>query len=179
VRPADQAGANDDRVAAEALLDHALARGLERAVGQLDVLGVDGWKQGGGLVERPRQIGVGRDRRHEHVAPRVERHRLGHHARHEATRIDDHVPAPPGQRAHPAVAVAVNALDGREQIRLRQPAAEHGHPVAVRQRRLHHVPPEEHGAAQDKDRRHHANASPGSPLLTGTESTDTVSRWAC
>src|SRR5262249_49624829 len=73
-------------------------------------------------------------------------------ARHEARRVDDRVPRTAAQRLELAVAIALQLLDVRKQIRMRLAAVEQRQRVAARACRVDDVRPDEVRATEDEDR---------------------------
>ena len=106
---------------------------------------------------------------------------LPHDPRHVAARVDDAVPDASGERAEVAVAVAGQVLHVREQIRVRLPAREDRHLVAVRERGVDDVPPEEDRAAEDEQLhpryRSIARETASAPKRTASAGTRSSAAW--
>src|SRR5439155_26459277 len=83
------------------------------------------------------------------LAERIDR--LRDAARHVTARVDDRVEAAPGERAEIAVAVAAELLDVGEEVGTGLPAVEQRHLVAVLERELDDVPPQELRPSEDED----------------------------
>jgi hypothetical protein len=158
VRADDEARPDDQRAFAEHLLHRALAERLERPVvlefgaELLDCL-VRHRPERARLGRRLRQVGVDRDGRDEGVVRDRVRERAGRgadDAREVAGRVDRRVPGAAFERRQVSVAVAVELLDLRKEVRVRLPAVEERDLVPAGERVLGESSPEEPGATEDQ-----------------------------
>jgi len=76
--------------------------------------------------------------------------RGAHHTRHVAGRIDNRIPAPPTQHIQTPIAITVQLLDRRKQLRIMLAAIEQCDLMAVRECCFDQVAAEEDRAAEDE-----------------------------
>ena len=152
----DETGADDQRPVSEHVLDGAFAEGLQRAVvlvrvaHLLDRL-VRERPDRARLVHGAAEVGVDGDAGDEGVAAGAwleERRRRADNARDVATRVDHGIPLTPREHLEAAVAVAVQLLDLRIELRARPAAVEEGELVTAAESGVGDRPAEEPRAAE-------------------------------
>ena len=185
-RADDQPGADARAAVAVDLVEHGLARGLQRAVVGLHVFArrILELRDRRRLGHRLAEVAVHGDARHEDVAlDRVAQQldRLPEDPRHVAARVDDAVPASARERVERAVAVADEMLDLRKQLGVRLAAREDRHLVPVGERGVDGVPAEELRPAEDEQLhpryRSIARETASAPKRTASAGTRSSAAW--